>query len=148
MTALTRDAAGHLAEAIARLRTDWQAPGILAALEKAIQRPDKPDAWQVLIATARYAANPTNRTPGALHLDGQHWRPANPDEGPKATPTAPALDTLRCPHCGFLRVRGEMHTCGKIADPHAGADAARAALNAARADLAAHTTDTEEASDG
>lgn len=143
MTALTRDAAGHLAEAIAKLRTDWQAPGILAAIEKAVQRPDRPDAWQVLIALARYAANGSVRTPGALHLDGQHWRPASGDDEAKSTPTAPALETLRCNRCGFLTVRGEMHTCGAVADPHEGRARAQAELDAAKAAMPAKPEEEE-----
>jgi hypothetical protein len=134
MTALTRDAAGHLAEAIARLRPDWQAPGILAALEKAVQRPDRPDAWQTIIATARAAAEPTNRTPAVIALDGQHWRPAHPDEAAKVTPTAVPLEDVVCGHCGRLKAEGDIEHrkhCGRVAEPervHSLADAARAAI--------------------
>lgn len=122
---MTKHQAELLAAFIAACR-DWQVPGTVTALAKARNRGD---VWQVAIGALRAAANPGNKTPAIIALDGAHWRPANPDDEPTVTPTARRIEDMRCPHCGMWSVRGENHTCGRVLDP----DQTRQAAAAARA---------------
>jgi uncharacterized protein YwbE len=132
-----RSALTYLAQV---LRPDWDPPGIVAAVDR-LHRDGQP-LGLIARATISAALTPSTKTPGGIAArvrDGFDGA-----ETPAATPTAPAMTTLRCGQCGFLTVRGEIHTCGRIADPPEGRARAQAQLDAARADLAAHTTDSEE----
>src|SRR5690554_111679 len=122
---LTKPGAERLAAFLRTLRTDWDEPGIVAALARA---KDRGDAYQIAIAAVRCAGDPTNRTPAVIAMDGRHWRPPTADDPlkPPPTPVATSLDR-RC-DCGLWVVRGEPHRCAPVGDPAAGAAKAKAAM--------------------
>lgn len=131
---MTEVQAQALAAFVSRVRTDWNPPGILAALEKAAPTADVHD---VACALIRLAEDGTVKTPGLLPQPGPHW--LKPD-GSK--PARRGDHTLTCPE------HAERLPCGRcIADT--GAPPAevlgdiRAALDAAK--TTHHQRDAEKA---
>lgn len=100
MIKINEHQADKLAAFIATIRADWDPPGVKAALAKAR---DRGDAAHVAQAMIRYAADERNRTPGAFHLDGPHWRPPTADEAHRSY-TPPPLTEL-CTEHGTARTR-------------------------------------------
>ena len=98
---MTRDEAHDLARYVARIRArlghqhTWDRPGIEDALARARGMAPGPE---LAVAAIRAAANPGNRTPAIIALDGPHWRA--PDTRPK-TPPVPV--TERCSICDNVR---------------------------------------------
>lgn len=68
---LDKATAEHLAAVVAALRSDWDERGIVAALAQAR---DRGDVSQVAMAAIRAAADPSNRTPAVIAMEGPHWR--------------------------------------------------------------------------
>jgi hypothetical protein len=64
--------ADPLAVILAVLRSDWQIPGIMAALADPRLRDKNPA--EVVRAAVKLASNPRVRTPAVLAMDGEHWR--------------------------------------------------------------------------
>jgi hypothetical protein len=62
-----------IAELLHHIRPDWDKPGILTHLDTARLRVGVTPAT-LAIAAIKAAANPTNRTPAVIPLDGDHWR--------------------------------------------------------------------------
>lgn len=62
--------AKHLTALIQSLRPDWDRPGVADAIWKAR---DKGTAIEVCVAAVK-ACTLSNRTPGVIPLDGNHWR--------------------------------------------------------------------------
>ena len=131
---MTEVQAQALAAFVSRVRTDWNPPGIVAALEKAAPTADVHD---VACALIRLAEDATVKTPGLLPQPGPHW--LKPD-GSK--PARRGDHTLTCPE------HAERLPCGRcIADT--GAPPAevigdiRAALDAAK--TTHHQRDAEKA---
>jgi|SRR5690606_14192339 len=100
MIKINEHQADKLAAFIATIRADWDPPGVKAALGRAR---DRGDAAHVAQAMIRYAADERNRTPGAFHLDGPHWRPPTADEAHRSY-TPPPLAEL-CVEHGTARSR-------------------------------------------
>lgn len=65
--------AKEIARSIHAIRRDWDRPGIEDALGRARLLSDPAT---VAIAAHRAAADPANRTPAVIALDGPHWRDA------------------------------------------------------------------------
>ena len=63
--------ADPLAVILAVLRSDWQVPGIMAALADPRLRDKNPAG--VVRAAVKLASNPKVRTPAVLAMDGEHW---------------------------------------------------------------------------
>jgi hypothetical protein len=120
----------RLAAIINCIRPDWPQASLTTAIVKHLSHRPFRDA---LIALAWVAADPNTATPARVLEHGPWWDAvaAGNNQAP-ATPTNDRLEG-RC-KCGSWVVRGEPHTCARLADPHAGAAAARAALHAARKD--------------
>lgn len=141
--------AEHLAAVIHAIRDDWDERGILAALGKLRTKP----LWQVVIAAALAAHNPSARTPEVIALQGDHWRDLRTATTSPADrhPSLVPLNEL-CDICSR-----ERHQCEQLDNGHdyrprtlhkrigtyeAGALKARAALAAA---LPQTTDNAEEA---
>jgi hypothetical protein len=77
---LTEVEARALAKAIEAMRPDWNEPGIFKALGYARYKGNK---WTVTLAAISCAANPDNRTPAVIPMEGRHWPVM---EAPKAPP--------------------------------------------------------------
>jgi len=138
----TPEHAKHLTSLIESLRPDWDLPGINDALYRA---KDRGDAVEVCVGALRGSV-PTNRTPGVIPLDGNHWRDTVATHGAKRSSAADKA--LHCERCGIV------HTALSPCSPPAershgrGAAAARAALAEALANPAAdyagpYTEETE-----
>lgn len=90
-THLTLAQAKEVAKSVHAIRRDWNKPGIEDALGRARLLAD---AASVAIAAHRAAADPSNRTPAVIALDGAHWRDA------AKPPHFPAPDAHeRCSTC-------------------------------------------------
>jgi hypothetical protein len=63
--------ADPLAVILGQLRTDWQMPGIMAALADQRLRAKAPAT--VVLAAVRAASNPKVRTPAVIPMEGEHW---------------------------------------------------------------------------
>jgi hypothetical protein len=83
--------AKEIARSVHAIRRDWDRPGIEDALGRARFLAD---AASVAIAAHRAAADPANRTPAVIALDGPHWRDAV--KPPHFAPPTPAQ---RCGTC-------------------------------------------------
>jgi hypothetical protein len=94
---LDRTTAEHLAAVVAALRDDWDERGIVAALAKAR---DRGDVWQVSMAAIRAAADPSNRTPAVIAMDGPHWQERTPGPTPKDPSYATVSFEEACVTCG------------------------------------------------
>lgn len=122
-----RSALTYLAQV---LRPDWDPPGIVAAVE-ALHR-DRQPLGLIARATISAALTPSTKTPGGIAarirdgFDGAETMPATPSNSIAG----------KCPRCPAWTVPGDGHQC----TPAEPTDAYRRA----RADLAAHTTDSEE----
>ena len=123
-TQLTQSQATSLAGFINTIRPSWDPRGIVTALKDARARGT---AAEVAVAAIRAAAEPTNRTPAVIALEGPHWQ----------QPTTPGRVGLGA----FVQVTERQSCCGGLhapdspCDPRAdqrsngrGANAARAAL--------------------
>lgn len=134
MSRMTEVQAQALAAFVSRVRTDWNPPGIVKALEKAAPTADVHD---VACALIRLAADPTVKTPGMLTQTGPWWVKADGTKAPRR-----GDHTMTCPE------HAERLPCGRcIADT--GAPPAevlgdiRAALDAAK--TTHHQRDAEKA---
>lgn len=67
---LTETESRALAAAIHSMRPEWEVPGIHKALGHARTKANK---WIVAQAAFAAAANPTNRTPAVIPMEGKHW---------------------------------------------------------------------------
>ena len=86
---------GHaIAKAIAAIRDDWDPAGILAALGKVQDR----DPYDVLIAFARAARTPANRSPAVAALAGPHWQGEPVGSAPSRHPSAVPIGDLCMTH--------------------------------------------------
>ena len=85
---MTRTQAEALATFIAKVRPDWDHPGIVAAISKAQA---KATPLQVARALVNLAENSDLRTPAMLAEKGQHWRDGMEPTGPNAS------HDVRCP---------------------------------------------------
>lgn len=88
---MTLAQAKEIARSVHAIRRDWDRPGIEDALGRARFLAD---AAAVAVAAHRAAANPANRTPAIIALDGPHWRDA---EKPPHFAPPPAAE--RCSTC-------------------------------------------------
>jgi hypothetical protein len=88
---ITPEQAVTLAAFIATIRPDWSQTGITNALSAARYRGSPSE---VALAAIRAASTPSNRTPGVIPLDGDHWR----DNSPPRTREAPS-EPGRCTQC-------------------------------------------------
>ena len=70
MTEINAEQARALAALVAKLRTDWDLPGICKALWDAKTRAG---AWDVAHGALHAALDPKNRTPAVIALGGVHW---------------------------------------------------------------------------
>lgn len=118
MNRITRPQAEALATFVARIRDDWDHPGIVAAIGNARELGTAAD---VAVALCRLAGNRELRTPATLHQPGSHWRDTAVAArlAPVNCPDHPAHLTRDCPECAALSDR---------ADHAKGAAAARAAI--------------------
>lgn len=92
MMMITKIQAHAIAAAVAAIRDDWDAAGILAALVTVRDR----DPGAVLVAFARAARNTSNRTPAVAALAGPHWIdpvPSDASRHPSAIPIGDLCDT-------------------------------------------------------
>ncbi|MBM7510034.1 hypothetical protein JOE61_003848 [Nocardioides salarius] len=71
---ITHRQATALAAFLHELRGDWDTAGIVAQIGYARDLAPGPD---VAIAAIRAAMSATNRTPGVIPLQGEHWRTAS-----------------------------------------------------------------------
>ena len=120
----------RLAAIINCIRPDWPQASLTTHIVKHLShRPFR----DVLVALAWVAADPNTQTPARVLEQGPWWDAVA--AGNQQAPATPSNDRLdrRC-KCGQWIVFGEAHACARIADPHVGAAAARAALHAARKD--------------
>jgi hypothetical protein len=131
---LTSDQTAQLASFTHSIRDDWDIPGILHALGTARLRVGATPA-DIAIATIKAAAQPSNRTPAIIPLDGDHWREHN---RPLTTPQPPR----RCAACSEYHGPGQPCPTRSHSDYAATAAAAmtqvRAAYTRATADLCPH----------
>lgn len=67
---LTETESKALAAAIHSMRPEWGIPGIHKALGYARTKANK---WVVAQAAIACAANPDNRTPAVIPMEGKHW---------------------------------------------------------------------------
>jgi hypothetical protein len=91
---MSRRIAKHEAEALAtfvtRLRPDWDHPGIVAAIVKAI---DKGGPFDIAHALVTLAEDDQLRSPGLLASDGRHWlRRDGKPTGPRLSNNVPCPD--------------------------------------------------------
>lgn len=77
-----------LATFVAKVRDDWDHPGILAAIQKAQSLGNPTQIGRALIALAE---NRELRTPALLASPGKHWVQDNEAVGPNVT------NNVRCP---------------------------------------------------
>lgn len=112
-----------LATFVSRIRTDWDHPGIVAAIQRAAAIASPAD---IGVALCRLAANPDLRTPAILPDPGTHWqgtltgsRPA-----PVMCPDHPTWKASACTDSGPCRAASD------AADHAAGVAAVKAALRA------------------
>jgi hypothetical protein len=119
----------RLAAIINCIRPDWPQASLTTHIAKHLSHRPFRDA---LIALAWVAADPDTATPARVLEHGPWWDAvaAGNNQAP-ATWINTSLDG-RCGKCGLWTVRGESHQCARIADPHTGAAAARAAIRKAR----------------
>src|SRR5690625_525502 len=124
-------ALNHLGAVVHKIRPQWDAPGIRAALEKSLARHGYSDVAIVAVSSAR---DPKAATPGVIPTrcaDG--WMGEPTGEAKTATQDATTRITdMACRQCGLWVVRGEDHECARRADP----DRTRDALAAAKAAIA------------
>lgn len=71
MPTMTGNQGEVLANLINKLRPDWGVSGVAKALYDAR---DQGDAFNLSVAAIRAAADPANRTPGVIGLNGAHWQ--------------------------------------------------------------------------
>lgn len=114
-------------------RPDWDEQGLVKKIGEAAQMTPSPAILAAAVIAA--AANPANRTPGAIAAPGPHW-PAVPD-GSTLAPDAPrcedhpTLSGPTCPSCiGDVKVgdRPRAAIGKRLGPPPAGWDSWRAAL--------------------
>lgn len=94
---MTLAQAKEVARSVHAIRRDWDRPGIEDALGRARHLADAPS---LAVAAHRAAAEPANRTPAVIALDGPHWRDATK---PPRFPAPAAGD--RCSTCSERKDR-------------------------------------------
>jgi hypothetical protein len=112
---LTEVESKQLAEAIHTMRPEWGVAGIHKALGYARHKANK---WDVALAAFACAANPDNRTPAVIPMDGRHWPVVNAPESPKKHQPRPITEDERdAAHRQYLAAvailnakRAEKHT--------------------------------------
>jgi hypothetical protein len=70
---ITHDQASKLAAFVSAIRDDWDTAGLMKAFETARFRVGVTPA-DLAVAAIHASANPKNRTPAVIPLDGDHWR--------------------------------------------------------------------------
>lgn len=106
---MNREQGQAIAALMAALREEWDQPGCLAALADVKDR----DAHDVALAAVRLAATPAVRTPGALRVDGPHWRER---VVPKRTPTDELCRTCNHTEANCRRLYATDHTFVSVAE--------------------------------
>lgn len=102
-----------LAYVVASIRPQWDAPGIRSALEKALGQHPYPDVALIAVRSAR---DPKAATPGVIPTRCANGWMATPNDDVKPpTPTPDRAESMRCPRCPLLVVRGEEHRCAPLA---------------------------------
>jgi hypothetical protein len=97
---ITKTEAQALATFISRVRTDWDHPGVMAAIHKAR---DLGSAAAIGAALCRLAENTQLRTPALLAEPGAHWAGTTvatrqPPQRCTDHPTQPAGRCTQCEH--------------------------------------------------
>lgn len=105
---MTENQARHVAAFVNELRPDFGIPGIMAALEKAL---DRGSADELAVAMIRVAGSPKARTPMVVTMDGPHWtggdqapatsvdrRPDSNDQSPDCV-NHPGVKEWECKDC-------------------------------------------------
>lgn len=116
---LTQPQADAIAILVSRLRPDWDVRGVMAALAKVRDR----DPFLAAVAAVRAAANPTNRTPAVIAMDGAHWLSPAPTAKPGVWQPPPM-----CGHCHGIHDVGAPCVRRSPGDYATGAEQARQAL--------------------
>lgn len=101
---ITQTQATALATFVAKVRDDWDQPGILAAIQKAQSLGNPLQIGRALLALAE---NRELRTPALLASPGKHWVHDGESVGPNVTnnvrcPEHP-LSVHPCPQCAAKR---------------------------------------------
>lgn len=101
---ITRTQAESLATFIAKMRPDWDHPGIVAAIGKA---QSQATALQIARALVNLAENRELHTPALLPEKGNHWRDASEAIGPNASHNVHCIEhplsVMPCPQCAAKR---------------------------------------------
>jgi hypothetical protein len=127
---ITNDQATLLAAFVAAIRDDWDTPGLMKAFETARLRVGVTPA-DLAVAAIHASANPKNRTPAVIPLDGDHWREHN---RPLDTPTPAG----KCEVCHGYHNRLPCPGPVRIGDHRSGITGVRAAYTEVREQLCAH----------
>lgn len=113
-----RDFASHLATIVYDVRDEvtpkWQMPGIMTAV-RSVAALDLPRAVTVC-AAARAAADPSNRTPAVIPMDGDHWRAEDASHTSLPPRMLPGIDDTRRPAPEVAR-RGAAACREQLGDP-------------------------------
>jgi hypothetical protein len=108
----------HLASVVADVRAElqpaWQIAGIMKAVRLAVTL-DQPRATTVC-AAARAAADPKNRTPAVIAMDGDHWRAEDTPHTNLPPRRLPGIDDARRPTPDVAR-RGAAACREQLGDP-------------------------------
>ncbi|TDE03449.1 hypothetical protein [Jiangella asiatica] len=124
----------RLAAAVNHYRPEWPQASLLSFITKNLAARAYRDA---AVALTWVATDPATETPARVLENGPWWVAARADE---KAPTPDNSVAGKCPRCPAWTIPGDGHACTP-AEP-------TEAYRRARADLAAHTTDSEETSDG
>src|SRR3954454_14313821 len=101
---VSKPEAEALAAYLHAVRTVWDVPGIMAALQTTVQTRPWLTLDRLAAVSTRAAKNPKARTPAVIPLEGQHWRE-------DLTPAAPIAFTA-CPDHPDTRTRRDDGECG------------------------------------
>lgn len=97
---ISQTQAQALATFIARIRDDWDHPGIVAAISKASALGSPAQLGRALCALAE---NPDLRSPGLLSQPGRHWTQDGVQTGPNVSHNIPCpvhpINNMPCPLC-------------------------------------------------
>jgi hypothetical protein len=117
---ITQTQAEALAAFVCRVRSDWDHPGVMAAIKKAR---DLGPAAAVGAALCRLAENRDLRTPALLAEPGPHWG---------ATTVATRQPPSMCPDHPTSRILDCQECLDEVADAEAGLARVKAALKVRR----------------
>lgn len=97
------------------IRAGWDERGIAAAIRTAAKAKHCRDDAHLAIAVIKAAADVTNRNPGVIPLDGEHW--AEKAREPERRITVGA-EIQTCPRCGARYSEPESeHSCARRSTP-------------------------------